>query len=48
MTKSITSLVLIGLGITLIKPFGWILLGIGAARLLFQAIEWALSGGDVN
>ena len=48
MKKAITSLALVGLGLILIKPFGWILLGIAAARLLFQAMEWALNGGDVN
>jgi hypothetical protein len=48
MKKAITGLALVGLGITLIKPYGWILLGIGSARLLFQAMEWALNGGEVN
>jgi hypothetical protein len=48
MKKAITSLALVVLGIILIKPIGWILLGIASSRLLFQAIEWALNGGEVN
>jgi hypothetical protein len=48
MKKTITSLVLVGLGIMLFESFGAILLGLGAARLLFQAMEWALNGGEVN
>jgi hypothetical protein len=46
MKRAITSLALAGLGIILIKPFGWVLLGIATARLLFQVIEWALNGGE--
>ena len=48
MKKAITNLVLIGLGIIVINPFGGIMIGIGSCRLLFQLVEWALEGGEAN
>jgi len=47
MKNVIINLVLIMLGLMLMSnPIGAIMLGVGCARLIFQVMGWALSGGS--